>query len=251
MGIDWDRVARYYDAYANFTFDIPFFVQEATRSSADVLDLMAGTGRIALPLLQAGTRVTCVDSSHAMLARLRHKLSQQHLSAEVFEMPAQALALPRHYGLIVLPSHSFAELVSAGERDQTLRRIFAHLDQGGRFICTLHNPIVRLRTVDGQLHLLGSYPLPELDTQLLVWTSATHEAAGSIVQAYQFYEQYDSHGVLLERSMLPLRFALIRRDEFEAMAVAIGFKVLALYGDYARAAFDEETSPYMIWVLGT
>jgi ubiquinone/menaquinone biosynthesis C-methylase UbiE len=250
MAIDWNRVARFYDAYASFTFDIPFFVQEAAAAPAGVLDLMSGTGRVALPLLKAGASVTCVDSSPAMLARLREKLGRERLSAEIVEMRVQDLSLSRQYSLIILPSHSFAELISAQDRDEALRRIYAHLDRDGQCICTLHNPAVRLRTVDGQLRLLGAYPMIEESRELLVWSSATQEAEDSVVQTFQFYEEYDLGGVLLRRTMLPLRFALIGRKAFEAAAASVGFTVLALYGDYDRSGFAEQSSPYMIWVLG-
>ncbi len=52
------------------------------------------------------------------------------------------------------------------------------------------------------------------------------------------------------KSFLPIRFALLQRTEFEALAEASGFQIRSFYGDYTYAPFQEETSPYMIWVLG-
>ena len=45
-------------------------------------------------------------------------------------------------------------------------------------------------------------------------------------------------------------FVLLRREEFETLATTVGFKALALYGDYSSTPFQDEASPYMIWVLG-
>ncbi len=118
--IEWDRVAPFYDTYVQATFDIPFFLQETTKSSGQVLELMAGTGRVSLPLVRAGVQLTCVDNAPEMLARLRQKLVQEQLSAQVYEMDVRRLALDKQFDLILLPFHSFSELVSAIDRKQAL-----------------------------------------------------------------------------------------------------------------------------------
>jgi SAM-dependent methyltransferase len=248
--IAWDQVARFYDLYAQATFDLPFFLQEAAKSSGEVLELMAGTGRVSLPLVRAGVHLTCVDAAPQMLARLRAKLAAEHLSAQVYEMDVRSLTLHKQFDLILLPFHSFGQLVSPADQHLALARIYQHLAWGGRFICTLHNPPQRMRTIDGQLRLVGTYPDAEQHTTLLFWSVSTYDPVTQQVQASQFYEHYDSRGILQEKSLLQLTFVLPQRAEFEALATAVGFKVLALYGDYSSAPFQEETSPYMIWVLG-
>ena len=49
--------------------------------------------------------------------------------------------------------------------------------------------------------------------------------------------------------MLQINLILLEREEFEALASSVGFKTMALYGDYAYAPFQHETSPFMVWVL--
>lgn len=247
--IQWDHVASFYDRYSQATFDIPFFLQETANSSGEVLELMAGTGRISLPLIRAGVHLTCVDNAPEMLAQLRQKLTHEQLSAHVYEMDVRHLALNKPFPLILLPFHSFAELTSPADRKQALASIYEHLAPRGRFICTLHNPAQRLRSVDGQLHLVGTYPDEEHQTTLLFWSLSTYDEATHLVHASQFYEQYDRNGILQEKRLLPITFILLQREEFEILATTVGFKILALYGDYAYAPFQEEASPFMIWVL--
>jgi SAM-dependent methyltransferase len=248
--IEWDRVASFYDLYAQATFDIPFFVQEATRLPGNVLELMAGTGRVSLPLVKAGVRLTCVDNAPEMLAVLSQKLVREHLSVQVYDMDVRDLAFDQLFDLIIIPFHSFGELISSDDQKRVLTRIHEHLTERGRFICTLHNPSHRLRSVDGQLRLVGSYPGVDPQTSLLFWSVSNAEPATNIVHAWQFYEHYDQHGMLQEKRILQIRFALLQRAEFETLAAAAGFQVLSFYGDYVYAPFQEETSPYMIWVLG-
>ncbi len=51
------------------------------------------------------------------------------------------------------------------------------------------------------------------------------------------------------RHRMELSFRLLDRAQFETMATAAGFHSEALYGDYQRSPFEEESSPYMIWIL--
>jgi SAM-dependent methyltransferase len=248
----WDHVASFYDTYVQATLDIPFFLQEATKSSGDVLELMSGTGRVSIPLARAGIRLTCVDNAPEMLAILRQKLTKEDLSAQVqvYEMDVRELALHRQFDLVLIPFHSFGELISTTDQEKALARIYEHLFGQGRFICTLHNPSQRLRSVNGQLQLVGTYPDNEHQTTLLFWSLSSYEPTTHIVHISQFYEQYSDRGVLQEKRLFQINFVLLQREDFAMLAKSAGFKVLALYGDYSYAPFDDETSPYMIWVLG-
>ncbi len=248
--IVWDHVASFYDTYTQATFDIPFFLQEATKRPGDVLELMAGTGRVSIPLAQAGVHLTCVDNAPEMLARLQQKLAREHLSAQVYEMDIRDLALSQQFDLIVIPFHSFAELVSSTDQKKVLARVYDHLSLEGQFICTLHNPAQRLRSVDGQLRLIGTYPDVEHQPRLLFWSVSTYEPTTHLVHASQFYEQYSNAGILQAKRLLQITFVLLQPEEFETLATSVGFKVLALYADYSYAPFQVQTSPYMIWVLG-
>ena len=46
-----------------------------------------------------------------------------------------------------------------------------------------------------------------------------------------------------------LYFRLLDRVVFEDLSREAGFERAGLYGDYSCSPFDEETSPFMIWVL--
>ena len=245
--IRWNDVASLYDAYVTVDFDVPFFVAEAEKAAGEVLELMAGTGRVSLPLVEAGARLTCLDSSEEMLAVLRRKLSARGLHATVAQADARNFDLGHVYDLAILPFNSFSELVEPDAQASALASVHCHLRPGGRFICTLHNPGARRRTVDGQPRLEGSYPLA--DGTLLLWSTARFAAGGQVVEGVQVYQEYAADGVLKRQRKLEMRFALIERHEFEQRAFAAGFSLQSLYGDYDRSPFDPDRSPYMIWLL--
>jgi len=247
--MDYSRVAQFYDAYVKTKFDVPFFLHEAEGSS-QVLELMSGTGRLSIPLIQAGARVTCVDNSPEMLALLHSKLREKALSAPVHKMDVCNLALEGPFDLIIIPFHSFEEILDRDEQRKVLAGVARLLSQTGRFICTLHNPPVRLRSVNGQLTQLGKYPLPDGKGTLFLSAIQEYDATSHVVSGTQFYEIYDADGIMRSKSFVDIQFYLHERGEFQKLVEPEGFRVLALYGDYSHSLFEEDKSPFMIWVLG-
>lgn len=248
--IAWDWVAELYDSYVTTTVDLPFYLAETAGFTGEALELMCGTGRVSLPLAEAGVRLTCVDASAGMLARLRAKLAQRPAAARnisVVQADARRLALDRQFDLILLPFHSFAELTAPEDQQAVLGAVAGMLREGGRFICPLHNPPVRRVTLDGQLRLVGRFP--HAAGQLLLWSVASYDPIACIADGVQLYEEYDEAGLMLRKRQLPIRFSLLDHDQFEAMARMAGLRVISLYGDYAYAPFDPVASPFQVWIL--
>ncbi len=245
MQIDYDSVAEIYDLYVTADYDIPFFLEEARKIDGPVLELTAGTGRLSLPLVQAGVQLTCVDGSRGMLDVLSRKLTQRGLNAEVRCADVCQLAFPPSFRLAILPFQSFMEIVGKERQRQALAAVHACLAPGGRFICTFHNPAIRRTQVDGVLRLVGRFPTQ--DGTLVV--SGFEQGGHPVVTRLQFLEFFGSDGQLRSKQMLPMEFAFIEKDDFDCMARQAGFHVLDLFGNYDRSPFHAERSPVMIWVL--
>ena len=247
--IAWARIADLYDAYVKADLDLSFFLNEARKTTGKVLELMSGTGRVSVPLIKAGIRLTCVDASAEMLAILRTKLAERSLSAPVHQMDVRTLDINQQFDLIFIPFHSFAELPSTEDQHKTLARIREHLVDDGRFICTLHNPQVRLKRVDGQLRLWGKYSLEDRQGTLLLWGLENYDSEKHVVNGLEIFEEYDLNGFMKAKRLVELHFRIVDHCEFLDLASAAGFKVAALYGDYEYSEFRQDTSPFMIWIL--
>lgn len=246
---DYTHIADIYDIYVQTSFDVPFFLNEARKAAGEVLELMSGTGRLSLPLVQAGVKLTCVDLSADMLAVLQHKLDQLGFTADLHVMNVCSLGLAKQYPLAIIPFNSFAEIIAPEDQRQALERIYQHLLPGGTLICSLHNPLIRVKAVDGQLKMWGKYPLPDEEGSLIFWGQQELDATGRNVTILEFFEEYDAAGILAAKRLQEVHFCLVQKVEFAEMAAAAGFKVAALYGDYNYAPFVEASSPFMIWVL--
>ncbi len=247
--MDYSRVAQFYDVYVKTEFDVPFFLEQA-RDASQVLELMSGTGRLSVPLIEAGVNLTCVDNSPEMLALLRKKLTQKGRSARVHEMDVCDLTLTGTFDLIIVPFHSFAEILDRDDQRKALAGIRGLLSATGRFICTLLNPPVKVRSINGQLTQRGKHRLPDGQGTLFVSAIQHHDAAHHLVRGTQFYEVYDAKGVMRSKSFVDVQFYLHKRNAFQQLVESQGFEVLNLYGDYSCGPFQADESPVMIWILG-
>ncbi len=76
----WASFAEQYDERTRFSDGLQTLLEALVHPGDTVLDVGAGTGRIALPLARIARRVTALDHSPAMLDVLRRKMIQQEVN---------------------------------------------------------------------------------------------------------------------------------------------------------------------------
>jgi 2-polyprenyl-3-methyl-5-hydroxy-6-metoxy-1,4-benzoquinol methylase len=142
-----DPVVKYYDQTLAVTSsgDIAWFVNQAQVAGGRVLDLACGTGRIAIPLAEAGLEVTAVDSSPGMLERFRAKLSSLPESVQsritVQQGRMQAFHVPGPFSTVVCCDAFFHNL-TVDDQMNCLQCVASHLIPGGRFVFNIPNPTI-------------------------------------------------------------------------------------------------------------
>jgi SAM-dependent methyltransferase len=246
---NYSLVADIYDRYVTAELDIPFFREESRGVTGRVLELMCGTGRLSLPLLQAGVSLTCVDSSPEMLSLLRKKLSHAGFSAEIVEQDVTRLSLTGPYDLALIPFNSFSEITAEDEQLAALISIRRCLAPGARLILTLHNPTVRLKRVDGSIHSIGRFPLDGRGRTLALSTREQYDPATERVAGQQVFEAFEVDGRALWRRTIDIKYRLVSRQQLQDLAVQAGYGLECVFGAYDRSPFIEATSPFMIWCL--
>lgn len=247
--MDYSKIAELYDLYAQSDIDVPFFIQEA-QNCQKVLEVTSGTGRLSVPLLKAGVPLTCLDSSPEMLAILNQKRQNLELNMPIYEGDMTNFSLPDKYDLIIIPFNAFAEVIEPAAQQKALACMQAHLADNGRLIVTLHNPPIRLKQVDGLIHLQGKFPFPRGDGCLILSSVENYDADTHLVKGQQFYELYNEKGMLTSKRFVDIQFYLHTKVTFETLASSQGLVTRSLVGDYQRHEFDGERSPFMIWTFG-
>src|SRR3990172_4095220 len=107
-----EAVAGRYDAAVPVRpGEVEFYLELASALGGEsrglrTLEVTCGTGRIAIPLAQAGIRLVGLDNSPAMLARAREK-SAGLGNVEWVEGDMRAFDLGTAFGLAIIPAGSF------------------------------------------------------------------------------------------------------------------------------------------------
>lgn len=237
---DYSAIHDLYDSYCTFDGDLPFWTSVADRTGT-VLELMAGTGRVSLPLLTSGVRLTCIDSDPGMLAVLAQKLSR---TCPVICGDALRLPFRRAFDQILLPFQGLSELVEREQRQALFTAVAQTLARRGTFICTAHNPSVRSASLNGEWQVLG--PFPHRDGSVEVRVRGTVSGQFSVVTGEQQVTVRDHDGSTLRDHVLPLRFSLPPLDEILELAANAGLRVTSVFGNYDRSPYDPSTSRAII-----
>jgi SAM-dependent methyltransferase len=251
--IDWDSVARWYDAYVGATFDLPFFLELAREREGPILELMCGTGRITLPLAAAHHDVTGVDACAPFLDRLRAKavglgcrVGTEHADVRTFE-------LKRTFAWAFVGFHSFSEILGDADRRETMRRVRTHLGASGALVLALHNPSARRRALHDDWRSMGTFPMDRPRGHHVEVSSrwAAEPDRPSRIRGEQRYVETNALVQVVADQTLPIAFDLLALEDVDRLACATGFRTARVFGDYARAPFDEARSPFLIVVLET
>lgn len=139
----YDRIASFYDPWSrSVTEDVGFYVDEALASGGPVVELAVGTGRIAIPVAEAGVPVIGVDSSAAML-RVARAAAESAGVSELVDLRLGDLREPpvsERVPLVICPFRSLLHLETEGEKLRALHAARALLEPGGRFVFDVFAP---------------------------------------------------------------------------------------------------------------
>ena len=149
----YDRIAAIYDPWSrSVTEDVEFYVERALATGGPVVELAVGTGRIAVPVAQAGIRVIGVDESPGMLAVAREYADREGVSG-LLDLRVGDLRTPpvaERVPLVAIPFRSLLHMPDEDEKLRALEAAAALLEPGGRLVFDVFTPSRRdIEETDG------------------------------------------------------------------------------------------------------
>lgn len=138
-----EDIAAVYDERSANMFDPAVLGPAVDRLAAlagdgPALEFAIGTGRIAVPLAERGVTVAGIDTSEAMIRRLRDKPGAERIEAVVGDMAATRV--DGEFSLVYLVFNTIFNLVEQEGQVACFENAAAHLRPGGRFVIEARVP---------------------------------------------------------------------------------------------------------------
>ena len=256
MSSTYDSWADIYDSvYSYVRDDIPFYVEEALRAGGRVLELGCGTGRVAIPIAEAGVDIVGVDFSAAMLDTARRKMEglqtlKGSLTLVNADMRDFSPSEPEEkFSLVIIPFRGFLSLLSVEDEVNTLLNIKRHLAPGGRLIFNIFVPDLNMLLQEGDTpYHFRDVIDPQTGTRYVLWQQSGYDNYNQIISARIIVEELDSNGVVVKRLYRDFQLRYVHYWEMHHLLMMCGFQILDVFGDFDGSPFDE-TSSEMVWVV--
>jgi SAM-dependent methyltransferase len=161
--------------------DLELWSSLAAAYGDPVLDIGAGTGRVALHLARSGFRVTALDRDPDLVAELARRASG--LAVETVVSDARGFDLRRRFPLCLVPMQTIQLFGGPAGRAEFLRDATRHLSDDGVLAIAISEVLELFDTADG-----ASVPLPDIC-----------EREGIVYSSHPIAVRADGDGFLLER----------------------------------------------------
>jgi SAM-dependent methyltransferase len=225
------EVAQRYDATSAEMF-APEVLEPAVEFLAalagddPVLEFGIGTGRVALPLAERGLRVTGIDLSPDMIARLREKPGADDVEVTIGDF--SQTRVERRFSLVYLVWNTINNLTTQEAQAACFANAAAHLRPGGHFVVEVGVP--------------NTAPLEVFDL------SDTHVGIDEFDADSQ---RLVSHHFWLQDGRwhrLSMPFRAVSPAELDLMARLAGMTLRERWGGWQREPFTAESTKHVsVW----
>lgn len=237
--------AALYDyEYRRRRADVAFYRELAKKRLPDggrILELGAGSGRVTIQLARLGYDVVAVDTSAAMLAKLRARVAAlpQAVARRITVVRGDLRDFTvsgKKFPLVIAVFNVLEHLYTRVEVDACLRRVAHHLSPGGAFAFDVQMPDLAWLIRDPQKRWARTrFTDPTTGRAMLYSTNHDYDPVGQIALIRLYYEPVDGKGPtkivkLSQRKFFPA--------ELEALVAHAGMRMVDRYGDFLWQPLD-------------
>jgi len=226
-----ERIASMYDDWYDEYDEATLTTLRELAQGGRALELGIGTGRLALPLQQSGVEVEGIESSRAMIARLRSKPGGERI---VVQMGSFAdVAVDGRFSLIYVLVNTFYALLTQEEQLRCFHNVAEHLTPQGSFVIEAFVADLSRFTKRQSLTVTD---MSEDEVQLDV---SRHNPVSQQITA--------QHIVLTEQGicLYPVKLRYAWPTELDLMARLAGLTLKHRWGDWRKGAFSADSTMHI------
>ncbi len=238
----FDSVARFYDSeQATFVDDIPLYVEFAKKCQGHVLECACGTGRVLIPIAEAGVKITGFDISEEMLSIAREKIEKlpkkTRENITLVHADLTRFDLQKKFPFIFVAFRSFQSLVTREEQSAALTCIHRHLTNDGVFILDLFAPRHDLLAQERRSVYLRRFLDKENGVYVTRRAEDQYNLSQQTLKEDRFYEWTDKDG-RFHQQVWSFELSYLFRYEAELLLEKYGFIVEDVFGDFCKSPYN-------------
>lgn len=205
--------------------DVEYYRRVLAGTSGPVLEPATGTGRMLIPLLEAGLQVEGLDTSPEMLAVCRRNCRDRGHDPVLREGDMTSFVQPGRYAAVIMPTGSVCLLDGSGALLKALACFRESLVASGRLIVDVVPPHLQA----------GTGPMRHWRRDPFRWTMQTmhteYDSAANQVTSFLRYEKWQD-GALVATELQPFRLQYWSLGEFSELLARAGFTGISVSADY-------------------
>lgn len=234
----YEKAAHLYDLFDTKN-NIEFFYHYA-KAERFILDIGAGTGRIAIPLAEKGVEVTCIEPASAMRDQLVIKLKKRPtLSERIVLVAADASSFRLETKFpAAFSSGSFDHFLDDDERVSALTNINNHLKNGGKLVFDVFIGLMR----DSSLSPAGSVEKGEYRYERFISSKVLPDNKIKVGLVFKTYKNDEIIEEIEEESFA----GVTSRQKIHEFLGENGFEISNEYSNYDFTPFKDKDSLLII-----
>lgn len=209
------------------TGDVKYYIDRLSGMEGKVLEAGCGSGRILIPLLQAGIDIDGLDNSMAMLDSCKKRCAERNLDPLLVYGEMHDFSVDHLYETIIIPGGSFQLIEEREQAITALHHLMKYLLPGGRIIMDLFIPTdYTLNTVSTR-----SWEAPSGEVLLLEDKKIEVNLLEQKIVSFLKYEKWkEGRLVQTELQRFPLRW--YGYYEFKMLLEQTGYQDISMSADY-------------------
>jgi len=251
QGNVFDIIADIYDISNPLREDISFWLKMAEEYGGPILELGCGTGRILIPIAEAGYEVVGLDISKKMLNILMEKIDnltdKVKNRIKIKKEDFRDFKIDKKFSIAFFAYSTLYSAPTQEDQVSAIKCIHSHLKDNGIFISASFNPdIKRISQNDKFITMDFTYQDPNGELLLTRMTQTEYVQLNQTLKSNQIYDIKEK-GKPIERYSIELNLRYIFPSEMRLLLHYCGFEIIDEYGDYNLAPL-KENSPQMIFI---
>jgi SAM-dependent methyltransferase len=211
-----------------------FYVETACERGGRVLDLACGSGRLTIPLVQAGLQVVGGDLSPEMLQRARRTAEAQAIELELVQLDMRDFDLSRRtFDTIIVAMNSILHLHNLDDFRMFFRSAARHLSQDGRLVFDAFVPKIAMLSCDHNKRQFVGRAIHDTLGNVTVEETIRYDSLTQISHV----DWYWSTDVEKDFWRTPLQMRAIFPQEMPLLIALGGLRLAERFGDFDRSPF--------------